>query len=106
MPAPKIQTRDDYTKGSQWRVVQPGAHLWGMVAAGRGCYDLWRQELQVGDIIICDGISMTSGDGVPAVKWLDQNGKMLAVDCCFMPVKGGMWGGQVPQDGFLEPVAS
>jgi hypothetical protein len=104
MTNPKVRTRDDYPKGSRWRVTMPGAKLWGMVAAGRGCYEGWNKHLQVGDIITSDGTSMTSGDGVPAIKWLDENGDMLAVDCCFAPTKGGMWDGEVPEDGYLEPV--
>jgi hypothetical protein len=47
---------------------------------------------------------MTMGDGVPALKWGDAEGKWLANDCLFMPIQGGMWGGQIPADGYLEVV--
>lgn len=47
---------------------------------------------------------MTFGDGVPALKWKDADGEWLANDCLFQPVQGGMWSGQVPEDGYLEAV--
>lgn len=95
--------RNDYTKGSRWRVVRAGAQLWGWEPIAGG-FQGWGRDLVVGRILTCAGSSMTSGDGVPAIKWLDEKGAMLAVDCCFKPVKGGMWGGQVPEDGFLERI--
>ena len=57
-----------------------------------------------GDILTCAGSSMTFGDGVPALKWTDENGDWIANDCTFTPVQGGMWSGQIPEDGYLEEV--
>ncbi len=93
-----------FEKGKRYRVIRAGAHLTGMQPAGRNAQQGWRQDLNVGDILTCSGSSMTFGDGVPALKWTDENGDWLANDCTFTPVQGGMWGGQVPEDGYLEEV--
>lgn len=94
--------RAHYTKGSQWMVTRAGAYLfgWQPIRGGQqGC----RTDLTPGMVLTCDGTSWTGGDGVPALKWTDQNGDWIATDCTFYPTKGGMWGGQVPADGFLLP---
>lgn len=93
-----------YEKGKKYRVVKAGGKLWGMKPTAPYVQQGWGMNLSVGDIITCGGTSMTFGDGVPAMKWLDADGKWLANDCTFSPVKGGMWGGQLPEDGFLEEV--
>lgn len=46
---------------------------------------------------------MSGGDGVPIIKWSDENGKPLAGDCEFHPQTGGMWA-SAPADGYLELV--
>jgi hypothetical protein len=91
-----------YEKGKKYRVVRAGARLSGYRPTAPYCQEGWSRSLEVGEVITCAGDSMTFGDGVPAIKWLDANGKWIANDCLFHPVKGGMWGGQVPADGFLE----
>jgi hypothetical protein len=93
-----------FENGKKFRVVKAGAKLWGMKPSGPYCQTGWSKQLKVGDVITCSGSSMTYGDGVPALKWRDADGQWLANDCCFDPVKGGMWGGQVPEDGYLEEV--
>jgi hypothetical protein len=96
-------TAKDFCKGTRWRVIRSGARLWGWTSIPGGQQG-WGLDLPLGMILTCEGSSMTSGDGVPAIKWTDENGKFLVSDCTFRPVKGGMWGGQVPADGYLEPV--
>lgn len=91
-----------YEKGKRYRVVKPGAKLRGMKPIAPYCSQGWGKTLEVGEVITCAGSNMTFGDGVPALKWLDADGKWLANDCLFSPVQGGMWGGQVPEDGYLE----
>lgn len=91
-----------FEKGKRYRVIRPGARLSGMQPARPGTLQGWKRDLAVGDILTCLGTSMTRGDGVPAVKWADENGEQLAVDCTFDPVSGGLWSGQVPVDGYLE----
>ena len=94
-----------YEKGKQYRVIKDGAHLSGMRPVAPYTHQGWRMNLSLGQVITCDGTSMTFGDGVPALKWSDENGNYLASDCLFSPVKGDIiWGGQVPADGFLEAV--
>ena len=93
-----------YKSGTRWRVIKPGAKLSGIQPIGAYAHQGWGKALEVGEIITCDGMRMTRGDGVPALKWTDQDGNYLAGDCTFRPVQGGMWGGQVPQDGYLELV--
>lgn len=93
-----------FEKGKKYRVVKPGARLRGYKPVGPNCEEGWSRDLEVGEIITCAGSSMTFGDGVPALKWHDKDGKWIANDCLFRPVQGGMWGGQVPEDGYLEEV--
>lgn len=92
----------DFKQGTRWRVVREGARLWGMVPIAPYAQQGWQRQLRVGDVLTCGGMGMTFGDGVNAIKWLGENGEWLANDCLFEPVKGGMWGGQVPGDGYLE----
>jgi hypothetical protein len=94
----------DYKKGQRYRVIREGARLRGMQPVGPHTQQGWRRELEVGDVITCLGTSMTFGDGVPAVKWGDEDGAWLANDCIFSPASGGLWGGQPPADGYLEEV--
>lgn len=91
-----------YEKGRKYRVVKPGAKLSGYKPTAPYVQEGWSKRLEVGEILTCAGSNMTMGDGVPALKWNDEHGKWIANDCLFRPVKGGMWGGQVPEDGFLE----
>jgi len=48
---------------------------------------------------------MTAGDGVPIVKWLDEDGTVLANDCEFQPDDGRAWG-SMPTAGYLVKVTS
>lgn len=97
-------TNYGYERGQRYRVVKAGASLSGMKPIAPNCQQGWSMPLNVGDVITCTGKGMTFGDGVPALKWADENGQRLANDCLFRPAQGGMWGGQVPAEGYLEPV--
>lgn len=90
-----------YEAGKRYRVIKEGARLEGMKPVAPYCQQGWSQDLHVGDVITCGRTSMTFGDGVPALKWLDENGEWIANDCLFRPVQGGMWGGQIPVEGYL-----
>ena len=69
------------------------------------CEEGWSKRLEPGEILTCRGESMTSGDGVPAIKWQDGNGKEMASDCCFREVHGHpLWGGQAPRRGLVVPL--
>jgi hypothetical protein len=93
----------DFRAGQRWRVIKEGAYLWGWQPCGPGAQQGWRQTLAVGTILTCSGSSMSSGDGVPIVKWADEHGKPLAGDCEFQPAIGSMWS-SAPADGYLEIV--
>jgi hypothetical protein len=41
---------------------------------------------------------------VLAIKWIPPDGDQTIADCIFRPCTGGMWGGMVPADGYLEPI--
>lgn len=92
-----------FRDGQRWRVIKAGASLWGWKPCGPGARQGWRQELAVDTVITCAGRSMSSGDGVPLIKWTDENGNHLAGDCEFRPETGGMWA-SAPADGYLELV--
>lgn len=94
--------REEYAPGARFVVAREWCWLDGMQPAGRGAFTGWRRDLHIGDVIEVATIGMTFGDGVPAIKWGDENGEWLASDCTFRPVQGGMWGGQVPADGCLQ----
>lgn len=93
----------DFRDGQRWRVIKAGGSLWGWKSAGPHAQEGWRQDLAVGTIITCKGRSMSGGDGVPLIKWGDENGNYLAGDCEFRPETGGMWA-SAPADGYLELV--
>ena len=96
--------RAQFQQGRRFRVAMPGCRLWGMQPSGPYCQQGWAKNLAVGEILTCLGESMTSGDGVPAIKWGGPDGEWLANDCTFdhRQVIGGMWGGQIPAPGILE----
>lgn len=91
-----------YVKGDRYRVVKAGCRLEGMQPI-QGGQRGWGKMLAVGDVLTCDGRSMTFGDGVPVIKWQDENGNFLANDCCFVPALGGMWT-SYPDPSCLEKV--
>lgn len=95
--------KSDYEqlKGRRFLVVRPGAKLTGMQPIAPNVQQGWEKKLGVGDVLTCAGVSMTFGDGVPVVKWLDAEGNHLANDCTFSPSTGGMWN-MAPADGYLE----
>ena len=93
-----------YKAGERYRVIRDGCKLFGMTPI-HGGHQGWSMRLAKGEIITCQGKSMTFGDGVPVVKWADANGKFLAADCEFHPSTGGMWS-QRPQDDCLELVTT
>lgn len=91
-----------FRAGQRWRVIKAGGSLFGWQPCPGGQQG-WRQDLAVGTVITCNGRSMSGGDGVPIIKWSDENGKPLAGDCEFHPQTGGMWA-SAPADGYLELV--
>jgi hypothetical protein len=95
-----------FTKGRRFRVAAAGVTLHGTQPVRGGGHQGWKKVLSVGDVLTCDGTSMTSGDGVPAVKWRGAGGEYLAGDCTAARVIGGTWDGQVPAPGQLEPIGS
>jgi len=98
--------RHQFKAGRKFRVVKAGCRLTGMQAARGGGQQGWARDLAVGEVLTCLGESMTFGDGVPAVKWADADGRHMAADCTFdlEQVVGGMWGGQLPAPGLVEPL--
>jgi hypothetical protein len=90
-----------YEPGRKYWVIKEGARLTGMRPTAPYCQIGWSKKLHIGDVLTCAGHSMTFGDGVPALKWKGENGEWLANDCLFQPAQGGMWGGQLPADGYL-----
>lgn len=94
----------DYITGSRWRVVKPGASIVGMKPDGPGCFRGFRLDLAVGTVLTCLGVSMTFGDGVPALKWGDADGHWICNDALFEPHVGGMWEGLPPDPSYIEPV--
>lgn len=91
--------------GDKYQVVREGCYLRGMRPIGPGVETLWRRDLHLGDVITCAGVAMTAGDGVPIVKWLDEDGTVLANDCEFQPDDGRAWG-SMPTAGYLVKVTS
>ncbi|WP_306150708.1 hypothetical protein [Roseovarius sp. MMSF_3281] len=91
-----------FKAGQQWRVIKQGARLSGMQPAGYCAQQGWSMALEVGTVLTCAGVSMSFGDGVPLVKWLDAEGKHLANDCTFHPSNGAMWW-NAPAPGWLVP---
>lgn len=93
--------QQDFRDGQRWKVIKEGARLSGWRPCGPGAQEGWGLDLPIGAIISCKGRSMSGGDGVPLIKWADENGKHLAGDCEFHPHAGGMWA-SAPTDGYLE----
>lgn len=91
----------DFQKGERWEVIAEGARLTGWRPVAPWTLEGLSIPLKVGDVLTCDGVSMTRGDGVPIVKWRDENGEHLAQDCEFSPSVGNMWV-TAPADGFLR----
>lgn len=94
--------RTDDVEGSRWRVVKAGARLFGWTPIVGG-HQGGGRRLNPGDALTCTGSARTMGDGGPALMWAGPQGEPLAADRTFTPVKEGTWGGQVPEDGFVEP---
>lgn len=95
----------EFRRGQKWRMVREGASLWGMQPIAPFAQTSWSMKLPVGTILTCDGSNMTFGDGVPIIKWRDENGAFLANDCEFKPSTGGMWA-SAPADGYLQLIES
>ena len=101
----KLQAyRDLFIKGAKFRVIKKGAYISGMKPIAPYASQGHHEHLDVGRILTCAGSSMTHGDGVSAVKWLDADGNWICNDALFSHVIGGMWGGQIPEPGWLELV--
>ena len=94
--------RDQFVRGAQFKVIKPGAWISGTRPIAPYTRQGHREILDVGRVLTCAGSSMTAGDGVPAVKWLDEKGRYICDDAIFSHVIGGMWGGQLPEPGWLE----
>lgn len=102
--AQEVTTPHPFKKGEQYRVTKPGASLSGWKPVAPYCQDGWGRPLEVGEILTCAGTSMSQGDGVPLVKWLDKDGEWVANDCEFHPSVGGMWALR-PDSSYLELVS-
>lgn len=96
--------QSDFKAGQKWRVVKDGAGLRGMQPCGPGAQQGWSRSLEIGTILTCAGSKWTFGDGVPIIKWLDENGQHLANDCEFAPSRGGIWA-STPCAEYLFPVS-
>lgn len=96
---------NQFVRGAKFRIVKAGANISGMVPIAPYTQQGFREELAVGTILQCAGSSMTFGDGVPAIKWLREDGKYICNDAVFSHVQGGMWSGQYPAPGWMELVA-
>jgi hypothetical protein len=95
-------TYPDFEHGRKFRVIKEGAGLTGMKPITGG-YQGWGMKIAVGTVLTCAGRAWTFGDGVPVIKWLDENGKFIAADCEFVPSTGGMWS-RCPDVAYLEAV--
>lgn len=94
-----------FKKGQKFRVIKAGAKISGMVPIAPWTQQGFRRELEVGDVLTCRGSSMTAGDGVPAIKWADEKDDWICNDPLFYPqLDNGMWTGQYPARGYLEPI--
>lgn len=102
--AERLAYRKQFVRGKKFRVIAEGSYIHGMVPIAPYCQQGFSEPLAVGTILTCAGESMTYGDGVPAIKWLREDGKPICNDAIFSNVVGGMWGGQVPEPGWMEPV--
>lgn len=88
--------------GTKWRVVKEGGRLSGLTPAGPSAWRGWGQQLQVGDIITCDGIKNGFGsDPVPEAHFHnDASVEAHSGSTVFRP-QVGMWQAW-PVDGYLE----
>jgi hypothetical protein len=93
----------DFVRGRRFVVIKDGARISGMKPSGPYVQSGFSLPLHRGDILTCAGESMTMGDGVYAVKWLDAAGKYICNDAIFSPYVGGMWGGLRPDPAYLVP---
>jgi len=96
-----------FSVGRQFRVVGVGAYLTGMAPLRDmpGVWEGWRQNLQVGDIIICTGFGAGFGsDPGYGVEWTTEKARHDgAFNLEFRPTTGGMWSYH-PFPGYLVPV--
>lgn len=94
-----------YEPGTRFRVISEGGRLVGMRAVAPFSWQGWRQNLAVGDIIMCNGFGPGFGmDPGYGVEFTSE--KSLAehvVHVMFEPNAGTMWDGH-PRAGFLEPL--
>jgi hypothetical protein len=93
---------NQFVRGAKFRIVKAGANISGMVPIAPYTQQGFREGLAVGTVLQCAGSSMTSGDGIPAIKWLREDGKSICNDAVFSHVQGGMWSGQYPAPGWME----
>jgi hypothetical protein len=98
--------RADWPRGKQFRVVQSGAWLSGMVPIGVGnAYQGWRQDLSIGDVITCLGFSpgwgSDPGYGIHFTTEQAEQARACFVE--FRPMAGGLFDYH-PMDGWLESV--
>ncbi len=104
MTAIEPKYRQQFVRGAKFRVIKAGANISGMKPHGPNCQVGYREILEVGRIIVCSGDSMTYGDGVPAIKWENENRQAICNDAIFSHCLGGMWSGHYPEPGWLESV--
>jgi hypothetical protein len=101
-PGPEDKS-EFYRQGRHFRVLREGAQITGMVPAPGGGQQGFRRALHPGELLTCRGVSMTFGDGVPAIKWNDADDQWICNDAIFEPHTGGMWGGMPPDPDYLQP---
>jgi hypothetical protein len=100
-PGPENKS-EFYRQGRRFRVTKEGARIVGLLPSAEGQQGYW-QALAPGDILTCRGVSMTFGDGVPAIKWNDAQDQWICNDAIFEPYIGSMWDGMPPHPDYLEP---
>lgn len=102
--AERLAYCNQFVRGKKFRVIKAGGYISGMKPVAPYVQQGYREQLEVGTVLMCAGESMTFGDGVPAIKWLREDGKPICNDAIFSHVVGGMWAGQVPEPGWMELV--
>jgi hypothetical protein len=99
----RFEYRDQFKRGQVYKCLKP-VRISGMRPLGPNEWQGFSVLIPEGDTIVCAGESMTAGDGVPAIKWNDGNNTPFGRDAIMSEIVGGMWGGQVPEPGYLELV--
>lgn len=98
-----MSARDIWTPGSQWRVVQEGARLSGMVNKG-AWHQGWGRVLAVGEVVTCEGFKMGWGsDAIAEVMFSTPDSIEARAAFVNINPQAGMWRAW-PMDGYLERI--